>query len=124
MFFKIRNIVPHDILLCLYNALFLSFLQYGIIVWGQTFNTFLDPLFKIQKKIVRAISFQPPFSPSAPIFKKLKPLDLSYIFKLKLLTFLFDSVHGNLPICFNNFFLLGSSVHQYLQERLAKVAYT
>ena len=120
MFFKIRNMVPHEVLICLYNALFLSFLQYGIIVWGQTFNTYLDPLFKIQKKTVRAISFQPPLSPSSPIFKDLQLLELSAIFRLKLLTFVFDSIHGNLPICFNNFFLLGSSVHQYCTRQANK----
>ena len=86
----------------------------------QTFNTYLDPLFKIQKKTVRAISFQPPLSPSSPIFKDLQLLELSAIFRLKLLTFVFDSIHGNLPICFNNFFLLGSSVHQYCTRQANK----
>ena len=37
MFFKIRNLLPLDVLVCLYNAMFLSFLQYGLIVWGQTY---------------------------------------------------------------------------------------
>ena len=37
MFFRIRNLLPLDVLLCLYNALFLSFLQYGLVVWGQTY---------------------------------------------------------------------------------------
>ena len=32
MFFKIRKFVSFSIFLCLYNALFLSFMQYGIIV--------------------------------------------------------------------------------------------
>ena len=50
MFFKIRNFVPLNTLLCLYNALFLSFMQYGIIVWGSTRITHVDPIFKLQKK--------------------------------------------------------------------------
>ena len=57
MFFKIRNLLPLDVLICLYNALFLSFLQYGLIVWGQTYASYVDPIFKLQKKAVRAISF-------------------------------------------------------------------
>ena len=56
MFFKIRNLLPLDVLLCLYNALFVSFLQYGLIVWGQTYASYIDPIFKLQKKAVRAIS--------------------------------------------------------------------
>ena len=63
MFFKIRNLLPLDVLICLYNALLLSFLQYGLIVWGQAYASYIDPVFKLQKKAVRAISFQPRISP-------------------------------------------------------------
>ena len=113
IFFKIRNLLPLDVLLCLYNALFLSFLQYGLIVWGQTFASYIDPIFKLQKKAVRAISFQPRLSPSFPIFKDLKLLKLSEIFELRLLTFVYDSVNKTSPCCFHDFFLFSSSVHQY-----------
>ena len=40
-FFKIRNLLPLDVLICLYNALFLSFLQYGLIVWGQACSSYI-----------------------------------------------------------------------------------
>ena len=112
-FFKIRNLLPLDVLLCLYNALFLSFLQYGLIVWGQTFASYIGPILKLQKKAVRDISFQPRLSPALPIFKDLKVLKLSEIFELLLLTFFYDSVDKTLPCCFHDFFLFSSSVHQY-----------
>ena len=37
MLFKIRNLLPLDVLIWRYNALFLSLLQYGLIVWGQIY---------------------------------------------------------------------------------------
>ena len=113
MFFKIRNLLPLDVLICLYNALFLSFLQYGLIVWGQAYASYIDPIFKLQKKAIRAISFQPRMSPSLPIFNDLKLLKLSEIFELRLSTFVFDSVKKTSPSCFHDFFLFNSSVHQY-----------
>ena len=113
IFFRIRNLLPLDVLLCLYNALFLSFLQYGLIVWGGTYASYIEPIFKLQKKAVRAISFQSRLSPSLPIFKDLKLLELSEIFELRLSTFVFDSVNKTSPSCFHNFFLFNSSVHQY-----------
>ena len=113
MFFKIRNLLPLDVLFCLYNALFLPFLQYGLIVWGQTYASYIDPIFKLQKRAVRAISFQPRMSPSLPIFNDFKLLKLSEIFELRLLTFVFDSINKTSPSCFHDFFLLSSSVHQY-----------
>ena len=89
----------------------MSFLQYGLIFWGQTYESYIDPIFKLQKKAVRAISFQHRLSHSLPIFKDLKLLKLSQIFEL--LTFVYDSVNKTSPSCFHNFFLLSSSVHQY-----------
>ena len=92
---------------------FCLFLQYGLIVWGQTYASYIDPIFKLQKRAVRAISFQPRMSPSLPIFNDFKLLKLSEIFELRLLTFVFDSINKTSPSCFHDFFLLSSSVHQY-----------
>ena len=113
MLSKIKNLLPLDVSICLHNALFLFFLHYGLIVWGQTYASYADPIFKLQKKAVRAISFQPRMSPSLPIFNDLKLLKLSEIFKLRLLTIVFDSVNKTSSSCFHDFFLFCSSVHQY-----------
>ena len=40
--FKVRYLIPTATLITLYNALFLSFLQYGIVARGQTFNSYID----------------------------------------------------------------------------------
>ena len=55
-FFKNMYLLPTSTLITLYNALFMSFLQYGIVAWGQTFDSYFDPLSKLQKRAVRAIS--------------------------------------------------------------------
>ena len=111
IFFKIRNLLPLDALLCCF---------YGPIVWGQTFASYIDPIFKLQKKVVRAISFQPRLSPSLPIFKDLKLLKLSDIFEFRLLTFVYDSVNKTSPCCFHGFFLFSSSVHQYSRRQASQ----
>ena len=113
VFFKIRHFLPTDSLICIYNSLFMSFLHYGIIVWGQTFASYVDPIFKLQKRAVRAISHEKAFSHSTPIFRSLKLLRLHDIFKLRLLTFVFESINKLTPSCFNNFFTLNISVHHY-----------
>ena len=113
IFFKIRYLLPSDVLLCLYNALFMSFLQYGITVWGQTHKLYLDPVIKLQKRAIRAISFQPYLSHTLPIFKDLKILRLCEIFELRLLTFVYESVKKISPLCFHNFFTFNASIHQY-----------
>ena len=57
MFFKIRHFLRMHVLICLYNSLFSPFLQYGILVWGLTHDTYINPVFLLQKRVVRAISF-------------------------------------------------------------------
>ena len=53
------------------------------------------------------------------IFRKLKILRLSDIFKLKLLTFVFEASNMITPVCFHNFFTLNSSMHHYKTRQSA-----
>ena len=94
-----------------------SYLQYGIIVWGQTFASYLEPLVLIQKKVVRAIAHQHPFSHTLPIFKSLKILKLHDIFQVNLLCFVYESINKLNPYCFHDFFLLSSNVHEYFTRQ-------
>ena len=91
IFFRIRNLLPTATLITLYNTLFMSFLQYGIVAWGQPFDSCIEPLSKLQKRAVRAISHQPFLAHSLPIFKDLKSLRVVDIFKLRLLSFVYES---------------------------------
>ena len=112
MFLKIRSLLALDVLKCLHSALFLSFLQYGIIVWEQTYGSHINPIFKLQEQAVRAISFQPR-THSRPILNDLTLLKLPGTFELRLLTFVSDSIKKTSPCCCHSFFLFSSSVHQY-----------
>jgi hypothetical protein len=113
IFYKIRHLLPANVLVSLYNSLFASFLQYGIIVWGLTYDTYTKPIYLLQKKVVRAITFKNFTSPSTPIFSELKILKLYDLFHLKLLTFVYESVNLISPFYFHNFFETVSFVHQY-----------
>ena len=113
IFFKVRHLLLTNILVSLYNSLFSSFLQYGIIVWGLTYEVHTNPIYFLQKKVVRAIAFKSFTSPSTPTFSELKILKLYDLFELKLLTFVYESVTMISPICFHKFFDTLTSVHQY-----------
>jgi len=89
------------------------FLQYGIIVWGQTFSSYIEPLFKLQKKAIRVISHQTALSHSLPLFKGLQLLRVSDAFKLNLLTFVYNSMTMLAPSCFHGYFSLSSTVHNH-----------
>ena len=55
LLFKVRHILPVDVLICLYNSLFSPFMEYGILVWGLTYDTYINPVFLLQKKVLKAI---------------------------------------------------------------------
>ena len=67
IFFKIRYLLPLDILKNLYYSIFSSFLNYGSSTWGLSYDSYLKPLFLLQKKVLRSISFEPSSTPSSPI---------------------------------------------------------
>ena len=71
IFFKIQHYVTPETPKLLFCSLFFSFIPYGIPVWGLTHQTTLDPLYKLQKKVVRAITFSNRDTHSTPIFHQL-----------------------------------------------------
>ena len=112
MFFKVRHFLPINVLICLYNSVFSPFLQYGILVWGLTYETYINPVFLLQKRVIR--------SHSTPIFSDLKILKLHDLFQLKLLTFVYESVHKISPTCFHKFFKSVALVHQFGTRQASK----
>ena len=113
LFFKLRHHIPLPTLVCLYNSLFSSFLNYGISVWGLTFDTYLDPLFLLQNKILRCIKFQPFTAPSAPLLHSLKILKLEDMIHFNILTFVFKAINKLSPKYFHNYFTSNSSAHGF-----------
>ena len=49
--FKSRDLLRTNTLINVYNSLFMSFLQYGIILWDQTSALYIEPIFKLQKNL-------------------------------------------------------------------------
>ena len=59
IFYKIRNLIPPSIMKKIYFALIHSHLVYGIELYANTFSKYLDPLIKLNNKILRIIQFKP-----------------------------------------------------------------
>ena len=112
IFFKVRHHVPLPILICLYNSLFSSFLNYSISAWGLTYETYLNPLFRLQKKILQAMKFQPFSAPSSLIFHILKILKLQDVLHTKILTFIYKAFNKLSPSCSHDYFQPNAMVHR------------
>ena len=70
LFFKLRHLLPCSTVITLYKTLFEPHLNYCTIIWGNTFKTHLTKLKSLQKKIIRAVSWSKPNSPTCHLFAK------------------------------------------------------
>ena len=92
-------------------------MNYGSQTWGLSYDSYLQPLFLLQKKVLRSISFQPISSPSSPIFFSLKILKLKDMIHHDILKFVYRSLNGLTPSHFLNYFQLSSSVHGHVTRQ-------
>ena len=81
IFYKLSKFVPDSTLLQLYYSLIHPYLNYCSTVWGGTFQTHLDSLIKLQKKIIRIISKESFASHTTPLFLSLKILKFSDLYR-------------------------------------------
>ena len=78
---RLRYVYPEQVLLQIYNSLFIAHINYGLLVCGVD----TDRIFKLQKKVVCIITGNYYITHSEPIFKLLELLKIYDIYKLKLL---------------------------------------
>ena len=55
MLTKLKHFVPENILYSLYCTLILPYINYGVLIWGNTCKTYLEKIFKLQKWAIRTI---------------------------------------------------------------------
>ena len=96
--YRLKHMVPSEILLTIYNGLIKPHILYGPKCCG--FNQ--ERISKLQKKAMRIICSSGYLSHSEPLFTKLNVLKIDGMFKLQLLTFCFDLINNNLPAYFIN----------------------
>ena len=91
----------------------LSHLNYCIVVWGNSSHTKLDSLFKLQKKALRICLGCHYLAHSAPLFTKLKTLNIFdlYYYSMALLGFYY--FQNKLPNNISEMFIINNKLHNY-----------
>ena len=107
-----------ETLVTLYYSFVYPYLQYGVIAWGNTYANIIDPIVKLQKKIVRVISASSWNAASDPIFKSLNLLPVSKIYILNVLLFMYKEHFCILPNVFGSMFTHNYEVHSYFTRQL------
>ena len=110
---KAKKYLNKSCLRTLYYSFIYPYLTYCIEVWGSTTQSRPNSLLTLQKKAIRIISHSGYRDHTAPLFKKLKLLNLKNIYFYQIGLFMFKFHHGLLPPIFNNMFQNNSNVHSY-----------
>ena len=71
---RLRYFVPLSTLNSIYRCLIQPYTTYGIVVWGNTFKTYLDKILKLQKRALRPMYFKNCKEHTIPLFVKSKIL--------------------------------------------------
>ena len=100
-----------------------AFLTYGIIIWGNTYKTTLQPIFILQKRAMRLITFSRFDEHSSPLFKSLEIIKFLDLVTFHLAIFMYKYHNQLLPSVFSSFFSKISQIHTYNTRLGAKQSY-
>ena len=97
--YRLKNTFPSEVLKTLYKSLVLSYINYGLLLWGVEVKN----LEVIQKRAIRLITGSNYIAHTEPLFIQLGLLKVQDIFKLRLLKFYYKLCYGTLPHYFNHY---------------------
>lgn len=101
---SVKKILPKEIKVIVYNSLIKSHLEYGILAYGSCKPKELKQLIKLQKQSIRILSGKNYLSHTDPLFGKLGLLKLADIFKINVLSFMYNYNNTLVPKSFNDMF--------------------
>ena len=113
---KLKHVLPPRSLLSLYNTIILPHschLQYGVLAWGNTYQTYLNKIYIVQKKAIRLINNSGFRSHTGPLFLKSNCLTLFNIYKYQLGVLMYKFEKRLLPTAIQRMFIVNSSIHNY-----------
>ena len=107
--YKLSNYVPRKILRSVYFSIIYPYLNYCILIWGNTYYVHLYPIAMLQKRAVRILSGAQFLSHTEPLFKRLGLLKLEDIFKHQALIYVYKN-----PDMFSNYSYHGYNTRNIL----------
>ena len=111
--YRISSYVPCNIMKTLYDSLIYSQISYCNIVWGNTYPTYLNRIYVLQKKALRIITNSNYRAPTDRLFFDLNTLTIFDVYKYQATIFMYKYVNGFLPTIFDNYFNLNRDYHHY-----------
>lgn len=115
IFSKIRHKFPLSIGKTFYNSLFKTHLTYCISLWGNSCNSYLQPLKTLQNRFIKNLLLLPLKTSTTLIYSSASLRNLTNLYKYQtlLITFKLISLNSNRPPALDNFFKTTNQVHAH-----------
>ena len=97
--YRLKNVFPKNVLFVLYNSLIVSYMNYGLLLWGIHSHK----LELLQKKALRLMTNSNYLAHTTPLLIKHGLLNVRDMYKLKLLKFYYKLSYDLLPPYFNKY---------------------
>ena len=110
---KLSKSLPVDVLHTLYNTLISPYLQDCNEAWATNKTTFLEKLFRIQKKAIRDITRSIWNTHSETLFKETGIMKLVDLSTFQVACFVYQEINKKLPTVFNNYFFKNADIHRH-----------
>ena len=111
--YRCRRFLSLDILKNLYYSFIYPYISYGTLIWGSNYKSRIQPIYKLQKRAIRAMTFPNFRTPNKPLFKRLEILNVFDLAKFQLCELAYRHSNSMLPDSFCNLFTGVDSVHNY-----------
>ena len=103
---KLKYFLPSSALLKLYYLLIHSHFNYGLVVWGGTYPTYLNKLKLLQNTAIRIVTSSYRSTSSKHLYIKTNILSLSKLFEFEAAKFVYSHKFNLLPKIFDNYFFM------------------
>ena len=110
---RARKFFNKKTLLNLYHAFIFPYLIYCVEIWGNAANIYLDPLIKLQKKIIRVITFSQYLAHTNDLFVQLQILPFKKLVIHRIGLQMFKNNLGYIPKAVKSLFTTNSDIHKY-----------
>ena len=109
-----RRYLPSVTLKTLYYSFFLPYINYCNLMWAATYASYLEPLYLLQKKAIRIITFSFPWTGSKPLLSKLNIFCLHSLYKFHVSSFVFSHLNRLLSASLSSLFHFNRDFQGYL----------
>ena len=97
LMYRVSQFMPPFVLTTMYHAHVSSILNYCNIIWSNTYPTHLQPIIKIQKRIIRITTNSEFLAHTAPLFSQTNILNIENLRKFTLAIHFFKNRNEILP---------------------------